>query len=118
MNSIAQSSSAHQPTAGHDASGIDGRAPVLSTQINDNTTFNYDLESTSSSVDKPTYGITAWHSTWKRIGPLIGLVSLSLAFAGIFASLAVLTTSNRAPVKNWKFQPSAYFAIVNCTDIP
>ena len=48
----------------------------------------------------------SWKPTWKRVGALSGLMSLLLAFASIFASLAILKTSDGAAINSWQYQVS------------
>lgn len=56
-------------------------------------------------------GSTAWKPTWKRLGPLLGLLCIISGVASLFTSLAILITSDGAPTKDWIFQPSTYLAI-------
>lgn len=53
-----------------------------------------------------------WTSTWKRLGPLAGIVCLLIAIFGTAVSFIILWTSNGAPTSEWTVSPSTYLAIV------
>lgn len=53
----------------------------------------------------------SWTPSFLRIGPLAGLLALLFSFLQIFASYAVLATSDGHLVTEWQYQPSVYLAI-------
>lgn len=51
-------------------------------------------------------GDSTWKTTWKRYGPLTGIFCLFLALLSLFASFAILYTSNGAATADWKYTPA------------
>ena len=53
-----------------------------------------------------------WRPSFLRVAPLMGIAALTFTVLQAVASYAVLAASNGAEVKNWKYQPTVYLAIL------
>jgi hypothetical protein len=66
-------------------------------------------EDAATSRERP---IKPWTPSILRIGPLVGLLAIVLAFCLTCASYAILHFSDGELVTSWRYQPSVYLAIL------
>ncbi|KAK4508201.1 hypothetical protein PRZ48_001939 [Zasmidium cellare] len=53
-----------------------------------------------------------WRPSYKRIGPVLGLMALGFIMLAIPASALVLALSNGKPVEQWRVQPSVFISVL------
>ena len=59
-----------------------------------------------------------WRPAFWRIRPLSGLIAIVIIICCIFANLGILSASNHAPSKSWRYEPSTYLAIRTAISSP
>lgn len=92
------------------------RSRTVSIDSEASTEVDDHAEDTAKSTDeiKQESQVKPKGRTWlsARNGTKLGLAALAFSFLQIFVSFAILQASNGTPVRDWKFQPNVYLAIL------